>query len=331
MKRQRLVLVLMLAILGSLLLPAAAVNAAGGRSAEHARVVSFWTPDKVARAIPRDVVLDARHPVALGKPGSGPGNVVGGSWTGGGAVVETTGKLLFSMGDGYYVCSGSVVADQSSDRSVVLTAGHCVVDETDGSWATNWMFIPDYDAKPATLTSSGSFCTSTQFGCWVADSLIASDEFANAGGFTTNATLHDYAFAVVSTGGLSGDAQLDSTVGAQSASFTSGVADAATYLFGYPAAGKFKGSDLTYSLGPLGYDARVGDQTYRVTSSMTGGSSGGPWFQAFDAASGRGTIMSVTSYGYSGTKALYGPMLNAETASMFDLARTAVPGVNALG
>lgn len=332
MKRTRLVILTILAVVGLAIAPAVAAPAVDAHANEHARVVAFWTPQRVAQAIPRDYVLTVGKPVPLRKPGGGGTSVLGASWAGSVGVMQTTGKVLFALGGGYYVCSASVVTDGTSDRSVVLTAGHCVVDETDGEWATNWMFIPEYDAAPAALTTDGSFCAATKHGCWVADVLVASDEFATAGGFTTQATLHDYAFAVVSDGGLTGTEQLDAVVGSQAVQFTSGAAGGDTYLFGYPAAGKYRGSDLVYSRGPLGYDSRVDDQTYMVASSMTGGSSGGPWFQGFDTNSGTGTIMSVTSYGYSGTKALFGPKLNAETAGMLDLAvRAGLDDGNRLG
>lgn len=336
MKLKTLPVLIAAALLGLAFTPAAAAPSAppeNARAAEHARVIEFWTHQRVAKAIPRDVVLPAGTIKPTGKPVKGDSTtVLAASWTGGGLAKETTGKVFFEMADGSYVCSGSVVSDNKDDRSLVLTAGHCVVDESTGAWATNWMFIPDYDAAPAPLTDDRGFCADTERGCWAADFLVASDEFAGQGSFTALLAQHDYAFAVVSGGGHSSDAMLDAEVGAQAVQFTSGASDADTYLFGYPAAGKFRGADLVYSRGLLGFDARIDNATYRVGSSMTGGSSGGPWFQGFDATAGTGTIMSVTSYGYSGTKALFGPKLNAETQGMYDLAlREALVPTNHLG
>ena len=37
--------------------------------------------------------------------------MTGASWTGGGDVVKRTGKVLFSMGGGQWVCSATVIAD----------------------------------------------------------------------------------------------------------------------------------------------------------------------------------------------------------------------------
>ena len=72
------------------------------------------------------------------------------------------------MGGVNYICSGSVVADGSTANgySTVLTVGHCVWDAVDG-WATNWLYIPDFDDAP-TYT-----CANTFYGCWTATRLAA--------------------------------------------------------------------------------------------------------------------------------------------------------------
>lgn len=288
------------------------------------RVVAFWTNDRVAQAIPRDFVLDhARdtfRPAAKPAPGgSGSSSTtLGSSWTAGGEVLETTGKVLFAMGGVYYVCSASVADDSVSGRSIILTAAHCAYDETGGAFATNWMFVPDYDSAAVSLNTSGSFCANTSLGCWTASALVVASGYATAGGFNDQAVVHDYAFAVVGAGGKSGTAQLDSTVGGHPIQFSAASGAADTYLFGYPASGRYKGKDLVYCRGPLGFDPLTANATYRVGCNMTGGSSGGPWFTPFGG--GSGTMMSVNSYGYSGITAMHGPMLNTETQAMFGAA-----------
>jgi hypothetical protein len=296
---------------------------------EHDRVVSFWTNARVARAIPRDFDFDpsSRSFRPSGKPvggGSGStGTTLGSSWTAGGEVLETTGKVLFAMGGTYYVCSASVADDTVALRSIILTAGHCAYDESTGAFATNWMFVPDYDSAPASLDTSGSFCARTTLGCWTASALVVAGGFASAGSFNDQAVVHDYAFAVVGAGGKSGTAQLDSTVGGHPIQFSAVSGGADTYLFGYPAAGRYKGNDLVYSRGPLGFDPNMANATYRVASSMTGGCSGGPWFTPFNGTTGSGTMISINSYGYSGITAMHGPKLNSETQAMFTTAGTA--------
>src|SRR5687767_4671302 len=48
--------------------PSAGVANKGGASAEHARIVAHWTPERRAAAIPRDLVIDERGLGYLRRP-----------------------------------------------------------------------------------------------------------------------------------------------------------------------------------------------------------------------------------------------------------------------
>ena len=309
------------------IIAAVPVEASGPRApsarAEHDRIVSFWTKARVARAVPRDFVYDSasRSYKPAAAAAGGATTTIGSSWLGGGEVLKATGKVLFAMGTSYFVCSASVADDTVTGRSIILTAGHCAYDEVTRRFATNWMFVPDYDSAPVSLNTSGTFCASTSLGCWTASSLVVHSGFATAGSFNTQATLHDFAFAVVGAGGKSRTAQLDTTVGGHPIQFSSIAGGTDTHLFGYPAAGRYKGKDLVYCRGPLGFDTLASSLTYRVSCNMTGGSSGGPWLAPFSG--GSGTLVSVNSYGYSGITAMHGPKLNAKTEALFTAAGTA--------
>ncbi|MFQ5523054.1 MAG: trypsin-like serine peptidase [Acidimicrobiia bacterium] len=303
-------------------------------AAEHQRIVDFWTWERVAQAVPRDFYLDPGKGFIPSKGGPPPGKggggggggdtVIGASWENGGTVADTTGKVLFAFGDNYYVCSASVVVDSTTDQSTILTAAHCVYDEASGTFAQNWTFIPNYDAAPAPLDTSGSFCADTLYGCWTARAIVVSDGYTTAGGFNSQATVHDFAFVQVGPGGHYPTTELDVTVGGQGIQFTTGVLGDPAWAFGYPAAKKYKGKDLIYCKGPLGTDPFNSDLTYRLDCNMTGGSSGGPWFQSFDEATGAGVLMSLNSYGYSSVKnAMHGPKFNAETEALYDAIETA--------
>jgi hypothetical protein len=298
---------------------AAGPSSADAARARHDATIRHWTPERMRAAVPRDrAAHPSKRPGGGGGGGGGGGSTVtGASWTKGGAVLQATGKVYFEMGGGAWVCSGTVVQDGTSGRSIVATAGHCAIDETTGEFATNWEFIPDFDAAP---TFS---CGSTKFGCWVADALVVDRGFASAGGFNTQATVNDWAFAVVSGGGKSGTAQLDATVAPLPISFAGLSSGATVASFGYPAAGKYHGNDLSYCLGNVFRDSLNSNLTWGLACDMTGGSSGGPWLTGFNASTGVGTLSSVNSYGYSGLKNLYGPQFNSATQQTFNAAKTA--------
>ena len=306
--------------------------AAAAAQAEHDRIVAYWTPARMAAAIPRDLrvagspVIPAAKGGIPGPPGGGGGggggsDVAGASWTKGGAVLLKTGKVYFSLSGGNWQCSGSVVSDSTSGRSLVLTAGHCAVDETNGSFATNWLFMPDWDASPASWNTA---CTGTLYGCWTATALVVHYGFAHAGGFNKQATTHDWAFAVVGNGGKS-NGQLDTTVGSFGIQFSGVSSGDRLDAFGYPAAAPYSGNDLTYCAGSIFSDQYNGNATWGLGCNMTGGASGGPWLAAFNEGDGSGgTASSLNSYKYSNDKNhMYGPKFNSNTSATYTAAKTA--------
>jgi V8-like Glu-specific endopeptidase len=323
-----LTVVSLLPLVGSQAIAAGPSAAAARAAAEHQRIIAFWTPERMRAAVPRDVAFDpvrGYHIAPQARPGGGGGgNTTGASWPNGlGKVYKATGKVYFEMNGGAWICSGTAIGDSRSSYSLVLTAGHCVYDEENGNgslsgFATNWMFIPQFDSKP-TYT-----CANTEYGCWTATALVARREFATAGGFTTTATHYDWGFAVVGQGGLSHTAQLDATVGTFGTSFTSMAGNTVVDAFGYPAAQKYHGSDLVYCQGPIGFDSLAGNGTYKLACGMTGGSSGGPWFSGFDTTTGdTGTVQSLNSYGYQGQSNMYGPKFNNDTQATYTTANGA--------
>lgn len=317
MRRRRSVLVTACLLAGLLPAAAAPAFAADSAKARHDRTVAYWTAERMASAIPRDFVrTDAGSFKPLAKPGTGGGNVSGASWTKGGQILKTSGKVFFTMSGTRYVCSGAVADDNRTGYSLVLTAAHCAYDETNRVFASDWLFIPEYDSAPT------STCANTKWGCWTASALVVHEGYASAGGFNTQATVHDFAFAVTGPGGKTGSV-LDATVGSFDITFSSYPEGTKMYAFGYPAAGKYRGNDLAYCAGPIFYDPHNADLTYGMTCDMTGGSSGGSWLSSFSEATGSGTLSSVNSYGYSGVKAMHGPKFNSDTADVYEAADSA--------
>lgn len=316
------------AVLGSSAPPAAAAPSDTGAAAraEHQRVVKFWTPERVAKAVPRDFIRDpvsgrfALEPSSAKPTGKPASKVVGAPWTSNVLVKKTTGKVFFKMGPTFNVCSASVVDDGSAETSMILTAAHCVFDNTTGTFATEWMFIPDYATAVVEGTLDESFCDSITYGCWTAQALAVTEAFASQRDFNTTATQNDYAFARVGARSPDG-AQLDEVVGAQAIQYTKGTTGSTVDLFGYPALGNYTGTELVYSQGRLSVDPKNDKQTYRVASDLTSGSSGGPWLVGFDRTAGQGTVISVSSYRYPHLPFMQGPVLDDSTERLLAAAR----------
>ncbi|MEA2519990.1 MAG: hypothetical protein QOF49_2070 [Chloroflexota bacterium] len=333
MRIQRSATVAATLVLAALPVLASGAAAAGGPSpdgarqaAEHQRIVSHWTAARMRAAVPRDFVFDSVRgfhvvPNAKPSPGGGGGNTVGATWPNGtGAVYKATGKVYFEMGGSGYVCSGTSLANsRGGTDGVVITAGHCAYDETAGAFAVNWLFIPQFDSNP-TFT-----CASTAYGCWTAKALVVNRGYASAGAFNNQAVQYDWAFAVVRGGGKTDTANvdLDTAVGNFSHLATEMSVNTVASAFGYPAAGKYHGNDLTYCQGPTTRDSAAGTNNYKLACNMTGGSSGGPWFSGFTSTGNGGTIRSLNSYGYSGQSYMYGPIFNGNTTTTYNAANTA--------
>src|SRR5690606_21002260 len=225
---------------------------------------AYWTPDRMREATPLDLHLtpDAAksiEPAPRGKtatvvPGAAPASFpqAGGPWTGGGAVVQTSGRVFFTFQGRTASCSGNAVTSQNA--STVITAGHCV--KYQGSWHTNWVFVPGYDNGDA------------PYGQWTATRTLTTPQWEASEDIN-----HDVGAAVVAP--LNGRT-LTSVVGAQGIQFNGGY-NKPMYAFGFPAASPYDGSKLIHCSGNSSKDFLF-SQDHSLGCNMTGGSSGGPWF-----------------------------------------------------
>ncbi len=205
----------------AVLLPLAAAPAAARDTAkaEHDRTIAYWTKDRIANAIPRDFQRSGSayklNPNAKPvRPPTGGGGVTGASWTStSDPILARSGRVVFTMGGGDWICSGAVVDDGNrAGSSMVLTAGHCAIDETTGQFATHWTFIPAFDTAP-TYDCARRRCRTAAGRRRRSSSTRSSRPPARS---TTPAVTNDWAFAIVGPGGKSGNAQLDTTVGSLS-------------------------------------------------------------------------------------------------------------------
>ena len=295
--------------------------------AEQDAVRAFWTPARMAQAVPRGQVRP------LGKPGGAGGSPkttdpsLGTEWTAGRVTV---GKVFFELNGGLYVCSGNAVDDVEDGVTVtnlVVTAGHCVNDGG-SAFVTNFLFIPEYDAsQPRT---SGQ-----PHGSFVARRLYTTAEWAAQG-----ADRFDYDVGVALVGANTAGQQLTTAIGDSSdIGFVAGDPDArtgitytiATHAFGYPQARPYDGTKLIACWGTTSADTLGGSSDYRLRCNMTGGSSGGPWL--LDSGTGVDPLnpidnndvsdvqVSVNSFGYRGEKnAMYGPIFGTTVKALHDAA-----------
>ncbi|MBT2366854.1 peptidase [Streptomyces sp. ISL-10] len=264
----------------------------------------FWTAERMRAATPLDLMRVVPGSLKAPKPASektviGPTAFPqpGGPWTGGGAVVKTSGRVFFTFQGRTASCSGNSVTSQNG--STVITAGHCV--KYQGSWHTNWVFVPAYDNGQA------------PYGQWSATKTLATDQWAASEDIN-----YDVGAAVVAP--LNGRT-LAQTVGAQGLQFNGGY-NKAMYAFGFPAADPYDGSKLIHCSGNSSKDFLF-SKDHSLGCNMTGGSSGGPWFTSFSEATGTGLQVSVNSFGYTFLpNRMFGPYFGNEAKAVYDKAQT---------
>jgi hypothetical protein len=204
------------------------------------------------------------------------------------AAVETrTNGKIFGTDpvEGRYTCSGTALSTPS--RSIVLTAGHCVVENR--RWGRHIVFVPAYDhgARP--------------FGTFVADAVYTTKQWRQSEN-------PDFDVAAIKVNpnrvGTLGDVVGDRE-------WTTGRSRFSSFqIFGYPA-GALQGESLracdTRGLGgdPL-TNGLGGPPTVPGICDMAGGSSGGAWIVDERYVDG------VTSYGYTRQHTrLYSPYFGA--------------------
>lgn len=211
-----------------------------------------------------------------------------------GVDTRTNGKILATDPYGAeYTCSGTALNTPS--RSVVLTAGHCLVENRE--WGRNMVFIPAYDHEARPF---GSFKVSATY---VMPQWKRSEN-------------PDYDVAALRVR-PNRFGRLVDVVGGRD--WTTGRSRfARMQIFGYPA-GALEGEALrSCEVKGLGIDIHInalpGPPTVPARCDMAGGSSGGAWLIG-------GRVAGVTSYGYTHNlgrlySPYFGPAVGAFLASL---------------
>jgi hypothetical protein len=267
-----------------------------------------------------------------GGGGSGTPNA---EWTSGGVVQNAAGRIYFEMPGNSrrtrwlgYVCSGTAVSDGTSGRSIILTAAHCVYDDSNKAFARNVLFIPNQ----AGTTGSGTDlnCSNDPIGCWAPQFGVVDNDWSNRV-FPDNIPW-DYAYYVVSDSGAhSGNASsspaLDGSVTAMSISFAAPSTGSVTHALGYSYS---EDPDFMYCADAMTTEGAA--NWWIATCGLSGGSSGGPWVQPMTVSTGNGPVISVNSWGYTNQPGMAGPKLNGTSAQcLFGVAKSTGFGAVATG
>lgn len=194
--------------------------------------------------------------------------------------MRSHGLVVFTFGDGYYSCSGTVA--KAPSRSLVWTAAHCMTDaaRTSDQYATNWAFIPAYKDGDA------------PYGVWPATSLAVTRSWLRARGqYGRAGSQLDFGAAVVAP---DGEQRIQSVVGSRKVVFN-GKRKQRYKIYGYPASDtiqRFTGESPFFCKSQWLEDARgmPKPKPIEVACELTTGASGGAWIGK------KGRIFAVNSY-----------------------------------
>lgn len=266
--------------------------------------------------------------VALGSGGGGGGSsgtvVTNAAYNDGGKIQNAVGRIYFEMPSNSrrtrwagYVCSGTVVEDATSGRSVIQTAAHCVYDDAYKAYARNVMFIPNQDGTTGAGTDRN--CSNDPLGCWTPAFGVVDVNWTTRS-FPDNIPW-DYAYYVVPDSGAYApglaivSAALDGAVSPITVSFDPPAADVANSTSDYTTALGYSYSDDPNFMYCAEEMSQLDGANWALAScGLSGGSSGGPWMQPFTNGDDD-RLISVNSWGYTNQPGMYGPKLSGTSAS----------------
>jgi hypothetical protein len=254
--------------------------------------------------------------------GGGGGVIANTQYTGGGAIQNAVGRIYFEMPSnpqrttwGGYVCSGTVVTDTATGRSVIQTAAHCVYDDANKAFARRVLFIPNQDGTIGAGTDRN--CTNDPLGCWTTAFGVVDADWTTRT-FPDNIPW-DYAYYVVNdsgayTAGLQAvTARLDGAVTPMTVSFATPQFSVANSDYDYThALGYSYSDDPNFMYCAQDMTQLDASNWWLGSCGLSGGSSGGPWIQPL--ANGAGPLISVNSWGYTNQPGMAGPKLGGTSA-----------------
>jgi len=175
--------------------------------------------------------------------------------------ISTIGKLFFVQNGTSFVCSASVIANNT-----IATAGHCVHDGSGSAsgWSSSFLFCPSFTPSGC-IRGSWGFTFEAVSGNW----------------FASGATDRDYGCVVTAMTGTIFASPVGSITGATGRAWNF-PSRQATFAYGYPQAAPFLGNRIMATASTEWYEVNMtisdGLVSKYIGSDQTGGSSGGPWW-----------------------------------------------------
>lgn len=229
--------------------------------AESADALAFWTPARMAAATRSEDAATTVDALDAAAPSAHDDAAVAASDAAAPAPISTAeqvpvvphiGKLFGIFGGSIETCSANVVV--SGNRSVVATAGHCVL--RGGQYASRLIFAPAY--------ANGQ----DPYGIWALSGAVVAAGYAQ----DERDQGDDTAFAVAAPNADGAD--ITSVVGASPVLFDQDPAELGT-VYGYPGAGRFDARTLQRCRGVF---ETFDPERIDVACDMNEGVSGGPIF-----------------------------------------------------
>jgi hypothetical protein len=271
---------------------------------------ALWTAERMAAAVPDPPLPVTATPagvrLAAAPAGASPRTVTqqvvsqAQPWPGSSTSPPRThtGELFFRRAGFDYRCSAVTV--NSVNKSLVMTAGHCLF--RDGVWASDIVYAPNYDGVRNPRYE------------WQAIRWNVPFEWQREDAARRWSSQWDVGFVVVRP-----DAQgfrLAQRTGAVEIDWTALPGNTELWAFGYPANPPFTGTKLTYCTGTW---IRLSPFGPMLRCNMGPTAAGGPWFRSFTTHSdppgtppdsGNGRLATVTSHFDVARSIMLGPYLN---------------------
>ncbi|MET7334190.1 trypsin-like serine protease [Nonomuraea sp. NPDC005650] len=336
-----------------------AEHVAARTTIEQRRVLDYWTPERMAKALPIDLLDMATDGKGLLSGLTGRAEV--------NTAPEVSGRRLTSPGDGVTTgVSGEGLAawlwgrdprqhQAAAERDEESTARRPQTSTVGSRWITGGavarttgrVFLTvrgaDFVCSASTVRSANrdvvvtaGHCVKDGTGGWAANwtfvpgygtsgaqryGQYAARRMFVAGPWSRSGDdNYDVGMVALAT---SGGRHVADVVGTQEIAFNAARGGQA-FGFGYPADPPYDGRHLFYCAGRLKPDPYAQSRDQGLGCDMTAGSSGGPWMTTFDLGTGKGTITSVSSFKYSDDqRTMYGPYFGDAAKALFDTAEHA--------